>query len=261
LVDHPERPPISIEPITEEPWVRLGTGSSLRDWNKTDEIAYNQNNRQTEKLWFFRQVFDFLTDNRVNGDYYEFGCHRCRTFRMALAEARRHNVTDMKFIAFDSFKGLPDVAEKSAVEFWQRGALSTSEDSFLQMVREHRIYVDRVKTVPGFYDCSLTPQLQEAFLAEERNISLVNVDCDLYESAVPVFKFIEPLLQEGAVIYIDDMFAGFKGNPNKGVARAFIEYRNKSRWNFVRHMDIGWWGRSYIVYPSDGGAPPATAAL
>jgi hypothetical protein len=76
----------------------------------------------------------------------------------------------------------------------------------------------------------------------------VNVDCDLYESAVPVFKFIDPLLQEGAVIYIDDLFAGYKGSPSKGVARAFLEYQRKTRWRFQRHLDISWWGRSYIVY-------------
>jgi hypothetical protein len=77
---------------------------------------------------------------------------------------------------------------------------------------------------------------------------LINVDCDLYESAVPVFNFIEPLLQEGTVIYIDDLFAGYKGSPNKGVALAFLEWQKESRWRIVRHLDIGWWGRSYIVH-------------
>ena len=43
----------------------------------------------------------FLSGNRINGDYFEFGCHRCRTFRMALTEARRHNLREMKFLAFD----------------------------------------------------------------------------------------------------------------------------------------------------------------
>jgi len=76
----------------------------------------------------------------------------------------------------------------------------------------------------------------------------VNIDCDLYESAVPVFNFIEPLLQEGTVIYMDDMFAGYKGSPKKGVAKAFLEWQERSRWKIVRHMDISWWGRSYIVY-------------
>jgi hypothetical protein len=245
-----ERLSVCLEPMQQEPWVRLGDGASLAAWDHEDEIAYNQANRQTEKALFFRRAFDFLTSNQVHGDYHEFGCHRCRTFRMALSEARRHNIENMKFFAFDSFEGLPnvDVAAGTSVDAWKRGALSTSESSFMELVRDHAVYVDQVRTIKGFYDQSLTRQLQQKFIAEEGSISLVNIDCDLYESAVPVFEFIDPLLQEGAVIYIDDMFAGFKGHPNKGVARAFREYRGKSRWQFTRHLDVGWWGRSYIVY-------------
>ena len=85
----------------------------------------------------------------------------------------------------------------------------------------------------------------------EPKIALATVDCDLYESAVPVFDFIEPLLQAGSVIYIDDLFVGNRGDPRKGVARAFLEYRKHSPWRFVRHLDVGWWGRSYIACRMD----------
>jgi len=90
--------------------------------------------------------------------------------------------------------------------------------------------------------------LRDKFLDTENKIALVTIDCDLYESAVPVFEFIEPLLQEGSEVYIDDLFAGYKGAPTKGVARAFLEFQRKSRWKFVRHLNVGWWGRSYITY-------------
>jgi len=237
----------SVEPIPQEPWVKLPNGDELKSWSRDDEIAFNQNNRQVEKYRFFVKTFDFLTDNRVRGDYHEFGCHRCRTFRMALTEARRHNVDSMKFFAFDSFEGLPNSSGHS-VEIWQRGALATPVDEFMRMVREHGIYVDRVTPIKGFYSDSLTPTLQKRFLDNESKISLATIDCDLYESAVPVFEFIEPLLQEGSVLYIDDLFAGYKGSPSKGVAKAFREFRTRSRFRFVRHLDIGWWGRSYIAY-------------
>lgn len=243
-----EKPPVAIEPIIGEPWVLLGTGASLAEWSREDEIAYNQTNRQTEKTLFFRRTFDFLTDNRVHGDYHEYGCHRCRTFRMALSEARRHNLQTMKFFAFDSFEGLPDPTSDTSVEIWKRGALTTSEEAFQGMVAEHGLYADRVTTVKGFYSESLTTEVRRRFMDAENKIALVNVDCDLYESAVPVFDFIDPLLQEGSVIYIDDLFAGYKGNPTKGVSRAFLEWQQRTRWRVVRHLDIGWWGRSYIVY-------------
>ena len=239
---------LAIEAKEGEPWLMLADGAALRDWGREDEISYNQMNRQAEKALFFRRTFDFLTDNRVHGDYFEFGCHRCRTFRMALTEARRHNLSGMGFHAFDSFEGLPEPTSDTSVEIWKRGALTTSEHDFMHMVKAHAIYVDRVKTIKGFYSDSLTRERQGEYLKSARKAALVNVDCDLYESAVPVFDFIEPLLQEGTVIYIDDLFAGHKGNPDKGVARAFLEWQARSRWKLVRHLDIGWWGRSYIVY-------------
>lgn len=239
---------VPVEPLIGEPWVVLADGKELGQWTRDDEIAYNQTNRQTEKALFYRRTFDFLTDNRVVGDYHEYGCHRCRTFRMALTEARRHNLSEMRFHAFDSFEGLPEPTSDTSVEIWKRGALTTSQEDFMTMVRQHGIYVDNVRTIKGFYGESLTRGLQREYLDGGRKIALVNIDCDLYESAVPVFDFIDPLLQEGAVIYVDDLFAGYKGNPRKGVARAFLEWQARTRWKVVRHLDIGWWGRSYILY-------------
>lgn len=248
IVGRSLEPQFQIVTKAAEPWVDLPDGEALRDWGRDQEIAYNQMNRQGEKALFFRRAFDFLKDNRVQGDYFEFGCHRCRTFRMALTEARRQNLESMKFWAFDSFEGLPDPAFDTSVDIWKRGALTTSEPEFLEMVRAHGLFLDRIKTVKGFYSETLTPQLRRSLLDHESKIALVNVDCDLYESAVPVFELIDPLLQEGTVLYIDDLFAGNKGSPARGVMRAFLEYQTRTRWHFIRHLDVGWWGRSYIVY-------------
>jgi len=158
-----------------------------------------------------------------------------------------------RFYGFDSFEGLPEPTSDTSVEIWKRGALTTSEQTFMDHVKTHGIYVERVKTIKGFYSESLTSALRRQYVDAARKIALVNIDCDLYESAVPVFEFIDPLLQEGAVIYVDDLFAGHKGHPRKGVARAFLEWQKSSRWKVVRHLDVGWWGRSYIVYLDKAG--------
>lgn len=241
----------------QEPWVDLPDGDALDGWSHDDEVKYNQQHRQAEKYRFYRHTLDFIKDNRVVGNYLEFGCHRARTFRMALTEARRHDLTRMKFFAFDSFEGLPQATSNPALETWKHaGALKTSEQAFLEIIKNHKIYTDRVETIKGFYEDTLTQELQRKFLDQEDKIALACIDCDLYESAVPVFRFIEPLLQEGAVIYIDDLFAGYKGSPAKGVARAFLEFQKTSRFKFAPHLNIGWWGRSYIAYidmaPVDG---------
>lgn len=239
----------TIEPIGEEPWVQLATAEDLAGWQHEDEVAYNQANRQMEKYKFFVKAFDYIKDNRLRGDYHEFGCHRVRTFRMALTEARRHALDTMSFFAYDSFEGLPTATSSPAHDVWKKaGALTTSEKEFLHVVRKHGIYPDRVTTIKGFYADALTKDLQKRLLDQYDRIALANIDCDLYESAVPVFNFIEPLLQEGSLIYIDDLFVGYRGTPARGVARAFLEFQQRSRFKFIQHMQVGWWGRSYIAY-------------
>lgn len=242
--------PIDLAPYKlGEPWVRLENGNDLATWSREDEIEYNQTRRQAEKHEFFASAYDYLTDNRVYGTYLEFGCHRARTFRMALTEARKHNL-DMKFWAFDSFEGLPDSCP-TAREDWVKGALTTTEEQFKDIIDAHGLYEGHVGTVKGFYSGSLNRDPKDFGPA-----CLVNVDCDLFESAQPVFKFIEPILQEGAVIYLDDYFCGYRGNPTKGVAGAWKQYTEQSQWKFERFIDVSWWGRSYIAYPKSKGGRP-----
>jgi hypothetical protein len=45
------------------------------------------------------------------------------------------------------------------------------------------------------------------------------IDCDLYESTVPVLEFITPLLQQGTILIFDDWFR-FRGSRHHGERRA-----------------------------------------
>jgi hypothetical protein len=231
-----------------EPWVELPGGAELAAWSADDQVRYNQQNRQRAKLAFYVSAFDFLHDNNIIGDYLEFGCHRARTFRMALTEARRQNMNAMRFYAFDSFAGLPECdPERVWTKTWTTGALKTGEDEFRGIVAEHGLYADKVRTVPGFYDKSLTPELSRELTGAGCRAALVCVDCDLYESAVSVLGFLEPLLQPGTLVYLDDMFAGYKGSPLRGVYKAFREFAAASAWHFEPHMQVGWAGRSFVT--------------
>lgn len=232
----------------EEPWVHLDTAEDLKEWSKHDQIRWNQNNRQMEKYRFYIKAMDFIVSNQVVGDYLEFGCHRVRTFRMALTEAKHQGIENMRFLAFDSFKGLPPNEEgMHGVAQWQAGELTTSEEDFWKIINEHGLYTDKVRSFPGFYNESLTLDLKKQLSADKIKAAFICVDCDLYESAVPVFHFIEEYLQDGTVIYIDDWFAGYKGNPNRGVSKAFHEFQHCSQYKFVDFLSVPWIGRSFIV--------------
>ncbi len=233
----------------KEPWVHIPNGKELEMWGKEHEIIYNQTHRQLEKYRLYINAFDMLNENKVSGDYFEFGCHRVRTFRMALTEARRHCMEKMRFFAYDSFEGLPDNDESHGIgKKWVRGNLSTSVEAFQSIIDQHGIYTDQVEIVKGFYNKSLTLELKQQFIERNIKAALITVDCDLYESAVPVFQFIEPFLQEGTIIYIDDWFAGYKGSPCQGVSCAFNEFIETSDYHFADFLSVGWFGRSFIAY-------------
>ena len=112
----------------------------------------------------------------------------------------------------------------------------------------HGLYSDQIKMIPGFYDCSLDDGLAQNLKQTVGKASLICIDCDLYESAVPVFRFIEEFLQPGTLVYIDDYWVGYQGNPDKGVSKAFNEYREGSSWKFVEWLDVGWAGKSFVCY-------------
>jgi len=230
----------------EEPFVSLPSYHDLLTWSKDNEITRNQVNRQVEKWKSFQLIFDYITDNKLDGDYYEFGVHKARTFRMALVEARYQNMNDMEFYAFDSFEGLPHAAGDH-IDTWSQGALATSKSKFKEYIKTSGFPLDGIHLIEGYYDQSLTNDLLNKIIKRRRPV-FITIDCDLYDSAVPVFKFIENTLTKGCVIYIDDWFGGYKGDPTKGVAGAFNEYKQQSKWKFQEHLSIGWFGKSFIAY-------------
>ena len=176
-----------------EPWFeeRINSITGKENWTKEDEIVYNQNNRQKAKHYFFYQAFEFITENSMEGDYHEFGCHRCRTFRMALLEANKHFLQDkMKFYAYDSFKGLPGVEQDHQFDSrWNPGSLYTSKEKFIDLIINSGFEFKNIETIEGFYDKSL-PEINHEEMYGERKASLINIDCDLYESVIPVFSHI-----------------------------------------------------------------------
>ena len=133
--------------LEEEPWVKIPSRKDLKDWKKFDEIKFNQQNRQIEKYKMFIKTFDFLTENQIFGDYFEFGCHRCRTFRMVVSLAYMHQIEDMNFYAFDSFDGLPELENSVSVKDWKRGSLTTSQSDFMRILKKHGLNYNKITPI------------------------------------------------------------------------------------------------------------------
>lgn len=129
-----------------------------------------------------------------------------------------------KFVAFDSFEGLPG-GDADRQEDYGEGAYSCSEADFLRNIKSQGVDLDDVVTLPGYYDETLTPESKQRL--NIKRASLVLIDCDLYESTVPVLEYLTDLVQQGTIIIFDDWYR-YKGRPDKGEQRACREWLEKS---------------------------------
>lgn len=188
-------------------------------WIKTTYTRFGREQRRR----IFLDIARFAHINRpISGYYMEFGSHEANTMRMAWDTF--HRLFDWKFISFDSFEGLPEIRTIDKQEIWEAGKLKTAEDRFVATCLRHGMQRDRLMTVKGFYDSSLTADLSQRLLP--RKAAVVYVDCDLYHSTIPVLEFMVPFLQPGTIVVFDDWNC-FLANPDKGERLAWREFRER----------------------------------
>jgi O-methyltransferase len=192
----------------------------------------------------FYDVANFVVYNQVQGDYLEFGVYEgnslakmyqyllffSQTFKNhAALFNHEHNASywqGIRFIAFDSFAGLPaSQNEDTPAHFAKAGIYSMPLDRFMANIEEKGVDTSKVITIPGYFDETLTNDLAKTHAIQKAGI--IFIDCDLYESAIPIFRFITDLIQDGTIIIVDDFFR-YKGHPHKGIRRAFSEWLEKS---------------------------------
>ena len=176
---------------------------------------------QRERIFLATSRFAHI-NRPIRGYYFEFGCHGANTMRMAWKHSR--HLHEWTFVGFDSFEGLPEIGAEDKQTIWKQGKLATSEEAFVRSVTAAGMPRERLLTVKGFYENSLTGQLKAKLLPTKA--AMVYVDCDLYRSTVPVLEFVKEFLQPGTVIVFDDWFC-FNGDPLRGEQRAWGEFRER----------------------------------
>jgi O-methyltransferase len=106
----------------------------------------------------------------------------------------------------------------------------------------------KVEIVAGWYDDVLNDEAKERLPL--RAASVIWVDCDLYESTVPVLAFVTDYVQDGTVLIFDDWFC-FRGDPHRGEQRAFREWLEKNpEITASEFHKFGWHGNSFILHRS-----------
>lgn len=174
---------------------------------------------------------------------------------MALSEAARKGFDEMKFYAFDSFAGLPEVAGIDVLgEWFKKGDLCTSLERFKELINEHGLFLENISYIKGFYEDSLNDELANEFKNSNVKAGIIYIDCDLYSSAKCVLEFIAKadIIQDGTILAFDDWDL-YRGNPNKGERLAFREFKQSLErqspgvWSFDEYRKFSSASNSFIA--------------
>ncbi len=180
------------------------------------------------------------------GDYYEFGLFRGFTLWHAQQAADRAEIATMRFFGFDSFQGLPKIeGNDRKAGIFISGDYRCTKDWVEKALTKHGFDWSRGALIEGFFDDSLTPALKaEHSMARA---ALVMVDCDLYQSTVPVLSFLADLLQDGTILLFDDWYC-FGEDEGQGEPRAFREFlQDHPEWNAERFITFPTYGQAFIM--------------
>jgi hypothetical protein len=210
-----------------------------------------------EQVRHLHRCLKFLAFNGVDGDILEFGVSSGRTLlildRLA-ARIRAKGNRDYRIFGFDSFEGLPEPHgadrdyhgnDRAPGARFVKGRFAASKEDVQALLKRRGADISRVQLVGGWFDRVLTPTLKDEL--KLKSASLINIDCDFYESTVPVLDWIGPLIKQGTIISFDDWFC-YKGSAKHGERRALEEFlqRNPSL-DAVPFSSYSWHGMSFIM--------------
>lgn len=220
-----------------------------RDINKNNEELYNRVFHYHRNRWnTVDNIADYLVGAEIDGDYAEFGVFQGTTFSYVYKIFSTLFI-NMRYFAFDSFSGLPDVKELDASEGYKSsffaGQFECSEEEFVSILKKQKIDLSKIVTVKGWFNKTLNREL-----TKKHNITkfaAVWIDCDLYESTVPVLDFITDKIVTGTVIIFDD-WRCYRNLPNFGEQRACREWLEKNP-DIILHelLSFGFHGIAFTV--------------
>jgi O-methyltransferase len=150
--------------------------------------AFRQNNSHAPSFPSREKMWSFIA-NRFPGaiDYLEFGVHQGYSIQYFASQNRLAN---SRFFGFDCFTGLPEDwnSDYKLGHFDTGGRIPEIADS-------------RVGFVAGLFQQTL-PEFVSAFKTD--NGIIVNIDCDLYSSALYCLTKLDPALTRGSVLIFDE---------------------------------------------------------
>jgi O-methyltransferase len=191
----------------------------------------------TDKALAILKAWNYISQSQIEGDYLEFGVFQGASFIVSMRGAAKYfakgTPTSPRFFAFDSFQGLPKNDSHLDSKIFAEGDFHSGLDQFKKNIKSAANGWD-VRTIPGFYDKTLGPELIQTH--DLKKAAFVNIDCDLYSSTMVALRFVTPLLATGTVLYFDDWFFT-AGDSTRGESGACTDWLKENP--DIRLIDFG----------------------
>ena len=194
------------------------------------------------------KLADYLVGTQIPGDYLEFGVFMGKTFSYTYRIMARL-FPDMKFIALDSFEGLPEPKGIDRHDGYSSGfyagQFACDIRQFEANLIEAGVDVARVSMIKGWFDETLKPGHPESSPIEK--VAAAWIDCDLYESTIPVLDFLSGRLSVGSVLLFDDWrcYRNLADFGQQRACREWLERNPNIRLN--EFIDFGFHGQAFTV--------------
>ncbi len=214
-------------------------------YGRVRQLEYRSFNR---RYFAIEQVAEYLVGAQVPGEYCEFGVWQGTTFAHAY-RSMAHLYPDMRFVAYDSFGGLPEPKGLDAIDgytsHFYKGQFASPKDAFLKNMRANKVRLDRVRTVQGWFNETLAPDRADAHGVSA--VAVAWIDCDYYESTVPVLDYLTTRVSPGTVLAFDDWHC-YRNVPDLGQQRAVREWLERNpQLSLAPLFSFGWNGMVFTV--------------
>lgn len=150
--------------------------------------GFKQKNADVPSLATREEMWSYVASRSPGAiDYLEFGVHQGHSI---LYFAAQNEQTASRFFGFDTFTGLPEDWNSD----FKRGLFDTGR-------RIPATSDSRVRFIVGLFQDTL-PEFVAAF--KPSNQIVINIDCDLYSSALYCLTKLDPVLPKGTVLIFDE---------------------------------------------------------
>lgn len=155
----------------------------------------------------------------------------------------------MQFVALDSFEGLPEPKGIDVHDGYTRGfyagQFACDVDQFSANLVASGADMSRVRIVKGCFDETLRSDNEES--GAIKKVAAAWIDCDLYESTVPVLEYLSPRLSVGSVLLFDD-WSCYRNLAEFGQQRACREWLDRNpAIQLNEFIDFGFHDKAYTV--------------